>query len=183
MIAGRTERHKDLLARADAARARGDEARERAEILLARGDGYAAAVLEKVATTQELIAANAELALARLAVDREGLNDFSTEERIARTLAARRRALEFAALHRDRGQIRRAHFHEAAAQGMGIAARIHAEFGPHAEEGERAAEADRSVQRPVPIGRAEGADRPLPIGHSEPTNGRAARRVAFSPDP
>jgi hypothetical protein len=108
--------------RARTARKRAFLARQRAAELTGSGDLFFAHVHEKLGRAQELVAANAELIAAREARDDQPLG--TPVERAARWRAAEQRSLEFAAIHRDRGQMTKAHFHEAAAEWLAFIAEV-----------------------------------------------------------
>lgn len=113
---------------------------------------YLARVEANLARAEELVAANAELLAARLSLDQTVRE--SVADRLYALRMAERRALEFAAIHRGRGQMGRAQFHEAAAEWLSFVADAHeepsaADLARRELEAEPAGEGDGSVREPV----------------------------------
>lgn len=117
-----SERHEQAVARAQTARRRAREARRRAELYLQRGDDWLAQVEESVARTHDLIVTNSELLIARLTRPEPAYR--TPSEKIEAARAGERTALAYARIHRDRGQITRAHYHEKTAATLAMLAAI-----------------------------------------------------------
>ena len=83
-----------------------------------RGDQRLAQVEERLARTHELIAADVELVIDRLTRLEQAPTSPMKQTEAVRT--AERRQRTYARVHRDRGQITRAHYHEDAAEGLAI---------------------------------------------------------------
>jgi hypothetical protein len=93
-----------------------------------------ARVEANLARAEELVAANAELLVARESFD--GSVRVTAADRVFALRSAERRALEFAAIHRSRGQVARAQFHEAAAEWLAFVAEVNEDDGAVAREAE-----------------------------------------------
>jgi hypothetical protein len=84
-----------------------------------RGEVWFAAVHEHLAKAEELVMVNAELRLTRFTRASNGSNR-TVAERMVSARRARQRALAYAQIHRERGELRRAHFQEEAAAGFAL---------------------------------------------------------------
>ncbi len=140
------------MARAKAARQRAHEARQRADVYLQRGDEWLAQVEQSLARAQDLIVTNTELLIARLT--RLETTYDSPSEGIEAARAAQRRALVYARIQRDRGQITRAQYHEVAAERFAIVVEILDDLESRAQpeyvhEGRRSGETSRDLNVPA----------------------------------
>ena len=113
------------MARAEAARQRARAARQRAEVYLERGDGGLAEVEQRLASAHELTVANAERLVARLT---QPTPPHRTRlEKMEAARAGQRRALVYARVCRQRGQITLAHYYEDAAASLALLADMFAD--------------------------------------------------------
>jgi hypothetical protein len=168
-----------VAARAAGARERACSARARSAEYLQRGDLFFARVEDSLARTQELIAANAELLLNRRSRNMQPPGTLA--ERALASRRAERRALEFAAVHRDRGQMRRAQCQEMAAQWFAFIAEVNEDAAAEEEMRCLAERNGRSNAAVTAVGLLPRLGGPRNVTARRRASGRSLPLVPVSP--